>query len=127
MGADGTVSKDELEQAVSADTSHLPALMEEAGLDPNANVIEQMDKDKDGHVTWSEFKSDLQVPKEETTSTEDKKLKFQVFDRIDADADGPVSKDELEQAVSADTSHLPALMEEAGLDPTANVIEQMDK
>merc|ERR1712187_1019149 len=69
----------------------------------------------------------LEVAESTEDSTEDKKLKFQVFDRVDANADGTVSKDELEQAVSSDTSHLPALMEEAGLDPTANVIEQMDK
>ena len=56
--ADGAVSKMELSAVLAKDTS-LRACITEAGLNPNYYVLEKLDTNRDGRVTWEEFESNL--------------------------------------------------------------------
>jgi len=73
---DGSVSKEELSKAFSSmlDCSHMKTkksfriLIEDAGLNPNFYVFEQLDANGDGTITWEEFESQLKaLPTHRTT------------------------------------------------------------
>lgn len=55
---DATVSKEELAEALRK-TENLGKLVEEARLNPNYYVLEQLDTNEDGKVTWVEFEEHL--------------------------------------------------------------------
>jgi len=60
----GTVSKEELTAALKADTFDLSRVLTAAGIDNHSNVMEKLDANKDGKITWSEFKSGLFLARE---------------------------------------------------------------
>ena len=54
----GTITKDELKTKLDGD-SELQTLLEAAGGDGSMFVLEQLDLDGDGEVTWMEFEAML--------------------------------------------------------------------
>merc|ERR1711972_122987 len=137
--ADGTVSKEELAVAVEKDGS-LGAFIEEAGLCLNTDF-----SNKDGRVSWEEFQKDLkekaveevrltgelaaaEVPVREKVITQLKGI----FDSIDTNKDGSVSKEELAAKLKADTDEhglmkddsFGQLVQEAGFNPNFRTFDQ---
>lgn len=111
---DGTVSKDELTAALSKDAS-LGAFIKEAGFNLNTD-LRLLDTNKDKCVSWEEFQKHFkQEAIEEIVQTgqlaaaevpADEKVIRQlkaIFDSLDTNEDGSVSKDELEAKLRADT------------------------
>jgi len=134
---DCSVSKEELAAALDKDES-LGALIKEAGFDQNYKVLEQLDTNKDGRVTWDEFHANLKrAATEEVHATgqvaavelpaDEKALKQlkKLFELLDANADAAVSKEELAAGLSKDES-VGKLVEEAGFNPHFCVLEQLD-
>jgi len=139
--ADGTVSKEELAAAIEKDGS-LGAFIEEAGLSLNTDL-----SSKDGRVSWEEFQKDLKEKAvEEVRLTgglaaaegpAHKKVMTQlkgIFDSIDANQDGSVSKDELAVKLKADCDEhglikdgtFGQLVEEAGFNPSFRTFESLN-
>merc|ERR1712050_10289 len=56
--SDGAVSKPELATALLAD-SNLGALIKDAGFNTNFAVLEQLDSNQDGFLSWVEFEGHL--------------------------------------------------------------------
>jgi len=139
--ADGTVSKEELAAAIEKDGS-LGAFIEEAGLSLNTDL-----SSKDGRVSWEEFQKDLKEKAvEEVRLTgglaaaegpAHKKVMTQlkgIFDSIDANQDGSVSKDELAVKLKADCDEhglikdgtFGQLVEEAGFNPSFRTFDSLN-
>jgi len=55
----GMVSAEELTAALETDAFDLAGLLEAAGMNSHFDVTEQLDVNKDGQISWSEFKSSL--------------------------------------------------------------------
>merc|ERR1712060_563767 len=67
---DGAVSKEELAAKVKetedADGENIGHLIGQAGFNPLWHTLDQLDTNKDGHISWEEFKVHVcGVPKEE--------------------------------------------------------------
>lgn len=134
---DHTVCKIELTNALGKDTS-LVGLLRDAGLNPNYKVLEQLDTDNDGRVTWDEFLSKVRkAAVTEVSHTGNivaaskpaeakaiKQLKA-VFHTVDTNGDNRVSRDELSVALEQD-ENLRHLMEQAGFHQDYHVIEELD-
>merc|ERR1712113_1261598 len=139
--ADGTVSKEELAAAVEKDAS-LGALIEEAGLSLNTVF-----SNKDGRMSWEDFQKELkekaveevrltgELAAAEVAAREKVLTQLKgIFDSIDADQSGSVSKDELAAKLKADRDEhglikdgtFGTLVEEAGFNPTFRTFEQLD-
>jgi Ca2+-binding EF-hand superfamily protein len=133
---DGVVSQDELSANMCQilDCSDLVSqknvrdLLKDAGLNPECHLFEKLDMNKDGKVTWDEFKANLR-PAVDVTD-----LLKKVFFNLDANGDGTVSKDELSATFSRmlDCSLMKTkksfrtLISDAGLNPDFYVFEQLD-
>jgi len=111
---DGSVSKAELSVALEKDGS-LRSLIKEAGMNEEFYVLNQLDSNEDHLVSWDEFQAHLkkaavqevqasgnvaaaQTPVEEKVKTQLKEL----FDSLDKDVDGAVSKEELAAGLGKD-------------------------
>merc|ERR1712066_515819 len=59
-GEDGTVSKEELATKVKetedVDGENIGTLIGQAGFNPLWHALDQLDTNKDGHISWEEFK-----------------------------------------------------------------------
>jgi len=140
---DGTVSKEELAAALEKDKS-LGAFIEAAGFNLNTD-LRRIDTNKDGRVSWEEFQKDLkekaveevrltgelaaaEVPAQELALTQLKGI----FDSIDTNKDGSVSKDEFAAKLKADTDEnglmkddsFGQLVQEAGFNPSFRTFDQ---
>jgi len=143
---DGGVSKAELTNALAKD-ENLGALIKEAGLSQKYNILDQLDTNKDGCVTWDEFRTNLkeaavqevketgnvaaaELPADEKVLRQLKSL----FESLDANEDGGVSKEELATGLKKGTDEhglmkddsLGKLIEQAGFNPHWCVLEQLD-
>merc|ERR1711983_452524 len=58
MGSDKAVDRNELQMALQKNDK-LRALIVEAKLNPDSTILEQLDTNKDGRVTWEELESHL--------------------------------------------------------------------
>merc|ERR550532_1113506 len=109
---DGTVSKEELSAAL-ANNESLGAFIKEAGFNPNTD-LRLLDTNKDRCVSWEEFQKHFkQEAVEEIKNTgviaatelpADEKAVAQlkgIFNSLDADNDGSVSKEELTAKLKA--------------------------
>merc|ERR1712217_130338 len=139
--ADGTVSKEELAAAVEKDRS-LGALIEEAVLCLNTDF-----SNKEGRMSWEDFQKDLkekaveevrltgelaaaEVPVQEKVLTQLKGI----FDSIDADQGGSVSKEELGAKLQAGRDEhglikddtFGQLVQDAGFNPLFRTFDQLD-
>merc|ERR1712222_235200 len=108
MNCDKTVDKTELQKAMQ-NNPKFGELIKEANLDPEKQVLEQLDTNKDGRVTWDEFKEHLKKAATEqvenqgcvvaaeasVAQTAETRLK-QVFDSLDTNKDGHVNKEEID-------------------------------
>jgi len=135
---DGSVSSEELKRALRKD-SRLPSLVQKAGLNHRYAVLEQMDSDADGRVTWEEFQQSLksaavgQVLQSEDVGAFElasqevavRRLR-RMYDSIDKNGDGFVSKQELAATLKKD-ARVADLLEIAGVNIELYVFEQLDK
>jgi len=134
---DKAVSKTELTDALNKDSA-LGDLIKEAGLNPTYDVLESLDTNHDGRVTWEEFVANLkkaaveevmatgniaaaEVPADEKALVELKKI----FEGIDANHDGAVSQEELSTAVQK-YDGMEKLIADAGFNTQYFVFEQLD-
>lgn len=132
-----TVCKKELTTALTRDPE-LGKLIKEAGFNDKFDVLEQLDTNHDGRVTWDEFSTNLkaaavqevkdhghvdaaELPADEKAL---KQLKV-IFEALDANHDGAVSKDELSNAMNQEPT-IPRLITEAGFNAKYYVLEQLD-
>lgn len=143
---DRHLSKRELTAALERDPN-LGALVKEAGLNDVFYVLNQLDTNEDHHVSWEEFKTHLKkaamTQVQETGNVvaaelpvEEKLFKQlrELFDNLDADKSGEVSKDELASGLKKGTDEngemkddsLGKLMERAGFDLDLDMLEQLD-
>jgi len=137
VNKDGNVSKAELVTALDKDAS-IGDLIKDAGLNQEYNSMEQLQTSKDGHVTWEEFLANLkEAAKKEVLETGEvqgielaahekavQQLK-KLFDTLDSNKDGAVSRDELAAGMEKDAS-IGQLIKEADLNPDYYVLEQLD-
>jgi len=143
---DGTVSKDELKAALDKDES-LGTLIKEAGFKLAYSDLSGLDTNKDGSVSWEEFEGNLkekaveevaqtgglaaaELPAHEKVT---KQLRA-IFDSIDANQDGSVSKDELRAKLTSDKDEhglmkdgsFGELVKEAGFNPGFGTFDKLD-
>jgi len=136
--SDRTVDKNELQMAFQKN-DQLGALIAEAGLNPDSLVLEQLDMNKDGRVSWEEFESHLKKPATEQVATtghvvaaeatveEKAKARLrEVFNSIDSNKDGVASKEELKTKLGSEDEGFKTLLVEAGLQTNFEVLEQLD-
>jgi len=134
---DGSLSRKELEDAYAKllntteekSGKNWQNLMLDAGLNTDFYVFEQFDTNQDGKVTWEEFSKTLQpAPNIELF------LK-RTFDRLDANGDGFISKEELTNAFTrvldiasplAGNKTFRMLLEDAGINPDTLNFENLD-
>lgn len=142
----GTVSKEELSAALERDPS-LGALVKEAGLNEQFCILNQLDSNEDHSVTWDEFQKHLrEAAVQEVRETghiaaaelpvQEKVLKQlrELFDSLDADSSGAVSKEELVAGLDKDKGEdgsmkdgsLGKFVEQAGFDTNWNTVGQLD-
>jgi len=138
MNCDKTVDKTELQKAMQ-NNPKFGELIKEANLDPEKQVLEQLDTNKDGRVTWDEFKEHLKKAATEqvenqgcvvaaeasVAQTAETRLK-QVFDSVDTNKDGHVNKEELFVKLNAEDEGFKQLLTRAGLNTEFSVLEQID-
>jgi len=143
---DGSVDKTELSTALGRD-ANLGALIKEAGFNDKYNVLNLLDTDKDGYVSWHEFQSHLKgeaikevlhdgsVAAAELPASEKVLQQLRaIFDSIDANADGAVSQSELSAKLKSDTDEhglmkdgsFGKLVDEAGLNPNFRAFDKLD-
>merc|ERR1719220_1893872 len=133
---DGSVCEAELSYALGSNEK-LGALIKQAGLNEQLQVLQQLDTNADGRVTWDEFQSHLKTAAVEEVKVRgdveavelpagEKALKQlrAIFEGADADADGAVSRDELAVALSKDES-VQKFFVDAGFRPHS-LMEQLD-
>jgi len=131
--ADGTVSRRELYQTLKMD-KELEALVKRAGFNPKAegrSMLDHIDTDGDGKVTWTEFKEFLQdaaVLSDEDLVIKQLKKIFQRAAGLDmCKDDTKMSQRELYKSLKEDQK-LQALVKKAGFNLNADgVFEQLDK
>jgi Ca2+-binding EF-hand superfamily protein len=134
---DGSLSRKELEDAYAKllntteekSGKNWQNLMLDAGLNTDFYVFEQFDTNQDGKVTWEEFSKTLQpAPNIELF------LK-RTFDRLDANGDGIISKEELTDAFTrvldiasplAGNKTFRMLLKDAGINPDSLNFEKLD-
>jgi len=136
----GSVSKDELTAALEAD-QNLGGLVKEAGLNDVFFVLNQLDTNENQRISWGEFKAHLKKAAEEevaenghiaaaTRLAEEKALAQlrAIFDKLDADEDGAVSKSELQARLeeNREEDSLGRVIEQASLNPEWSILECLD-
>jgi len=129
---DGSISKVEFSASLERllDCSEIKSeksfrtLIVDAGLNPDFYVFEQLDTNQDGRITWEEFQAQLQP------ATDIMQLLKNVFNGLDANGDGNISKVELSNVLDCSErkskKSFRALIMEAGLNPDSGVFEQLD-
>jgi len=132
---DGSLSRDEvsrtfeklLKRSCVESEKNIKTLMVDAGLNPDF-AFHDLDANHDGRVTWEEFRAKL-LP-----AFDSKEFLRSVFNQMDADGDGAISKQELTASFERmlDCSHMKSkknfrtLLQEAGLQPEFYIFEQLD-
>jgi len=139
LDSDKTVDRTELRTAFQKN-DQLRSLMAEAKLNPDSLVLEQLDTNKDGRVSWEEFESHLKKPAAEQVAktgcvaaaeaaVEEKaeaRLR-EIFKSIASNKDNTVNKEELATKLRAEEGEgFKALLAEAGLNTNFEVLEQLD-
>jgi len=105
-------------------------LAKEAGFNPQFNLLEKLDTNQDGRITWDEFEANLRCAVETVVEKElaadEKALERlkQLFQSLDANADQAVSKDELAEGLS--DVEVVTLVKDAGFNLWLNVFKQLD-
>jgi len=143
---DGSVSKDELATALDKDES-LGTLIKEAGFQSKYRDLSELDTNKDGCVSWEEFKGNLkeQAVKEVIDKRDipaaalpaDEKVIKQlraIFESIDKSGDDAVSKEELARKLDEDEDEhglmkdgsFGGLIAEAKFNPNWRAFEALD-
>lgn len=143
---DRSVSKAELTAALDKDES-LGALVKEAGYNLKFSVLGQLETCRDGCLSWEEFQASLmERAVNELMQTgnlaaaelpaHEKVLEHlrAIFESIDANEDGAVSKEELALKLKADTDEhglvkdgtFGRLLEEAGFNPNFRTFDGLD-
>merc|ERR1719188_1756341 len=142
---DGTVNKEELSAALAKDES-LGAFIKDAGFNLNTD-LRLLDTNKDRCVSWEEFQKlfkqeavkeieqtgvivATEVPADEKAITQLKGI----FDSLDTNKDGSVSKDELAAKLKEDTDEdglvkkgsFGQLVLDAGLNPHFGTFDDLD-
>lgn len=126
IDSDRTVDKNELQMAFQKN-DQFGALIAEAGLNPDSLVLEHLDMNKDGRVSWEEFEAHLKKPAVEATVEEKAKARLrEVFNSIDSNKDGFVNKEELTSKLGVEDEGFKTLLVEAGLQTNFEVLEQLD-
>jgi len=134
-----SVKRTELQTALQKN-DQLGTLIAEAKLNPDSLVLEQLDTNKDGRVSWEEFESHLkkaateQVAKTgsvvaaEASVEEKAKTRLRdVFNSIDSNKDGIVNNEELATKLAAEDEGFKTLLVEAGLQTTLKLDGDSDK
>merc|ERR1712129_234274 len=103
LDSDKTVDKIKLQAALEKN-EQLPALIIEAMFNPYAQMLDKLDTNKDGRVSWEEFEKHFTKVLAEVKAEEGTALKTlleqsgvktgNVFEQLDANNDGKVSLDE---------------------------------
>jgi len=133
------VDRDDFQKAMS-NNDKIGDLIKEANLNPDSQVLGQMDTNKDGLVSWEEFEEHLksaavsQVEKSgnvaAATESVEKKAETrlrELFDSIDTNKDETVNRDELAAKLDAAGSEsFISLLKEAGLATEFAVLDQID-
>jgi len=122
LDSDKTVDKIKLQAALEKN-EQLPALIIEAMFNPYAQMLDKLDTNKDGRVSWEEFEKHFtKVLAEEKADTR----LGEIFNSIDSNNDGVVDTDELATKLKAEEgTALKTLLEQSGV-KTGNVFEQLD-
>lgn len=143
---DKAASKEELSNALNKDEK-LRALVKDAGFNDQFHIMEGLDTNTDGYVTWAEFEGNLkrkaveEVEAQGSLAAADEPADAQVlkqlrtiFTSIDADEDGTVSKTELsaklqkskdENGLMKDSS-FGQLVQDAGFNPLWETFDALD-
>jgi len=107
---DKTVDKIKFQEKLEK-SQQLLALIGEANFNPNAQVLDKLDTNKDGRTTWEEFNKYL--TKEAAKEKADTRL-GEIFNAIDSNNDGVVDKDELATKLNAEEgTQLKTLLEQS--------------
>lgn len=135
--ADGSICKGELTTALEKDPK-LQEFIKDAGFQANKDSLDTIDTNKDGRVTWDEFKASLtvqavkEIEQKDTIDAadlpaEEKAAKHlrSLFDGMDVNKDNQVDKKELNEAMKKDES-LKLLLQESGVHTDWFVMEQLD-
>jgi Ca2+-binding EF-hand superfamily protein len=135
--ADGKLDAKELAKALTAESS-LEEMLVSAGYNPQFYVLEQLDGNQDGRVSWDEFRTCLITKAEINASTDDGNDKERTADKdatisslkaifagIDADSNGKLDAKELAKALKSEPS-LEKMLEKAGFNSQFYVLEQLD-
>jgi len=137
LDADQTVDRVEFQKAME-NNDKIGVLIAEANFNPDAKVLEQLDTNKDGRISWSEFESHLKkaaiTQVEETGKVAvafetgaEKRLK-DLFDTIGSYKDDTVLKDELVPKLKETATEDPSfidLVKEAGLQTDWVIVDQL--
>merc|ERR1719296_277340 len=116
----------------------IDALIKEAGLNQDYNVLEKLETSADGRVTWEEFQANLkkqaiaevletgnvaavELAADEKALKELKKL----FESLDSNKDGAINKEELAAGLNKDEG-MGKLIADAGFNPEYYVLEALD-
>jgi Ca2+-binding EF-hand superfamily protein len=133
LNADGRLDAKELAKALKEESS-LEQMLEKAGYNSHYYVLEQLDSNQDGAVSWDEFKVCLTSKADEgaakNQADSDAKdaainLLKSLFGKVDADANGKLDAKELAAALRSEP-FLAKVLEQAGLNSQFYVLEQLD-
>jgi len=135
---DGCLSREELafsfgylmERRDLTSGKSMRTLLVDAGLNPDFNVFDQLDANRDGKITWDEFCSGLR----QVNIDDIKEFLKRAFASMDTNGDGSVSRTELSESIEnlLDCSHLQSkktlrtLIKDVGLNPDFYFFEQLD-
>jgi Ca2+-binding EF-hand superfamily protein len=148
--ADGKLDAKELAKALTAESS-LEQMLVKAGYNPKYYVLEQLDGNQDGKVSWDEFQACLTPEAQEKENAENEPPKADageglaktgvedipkskdetltmlkaMFAKIDADANGKLDAAEIAKALRSEPS-LAKILEGAGFNSQFYVLEQLD-
>lgn len=98
----------------------LESIAAKAEIMPASYVLEQLDSDSDGRISWLEFREIFEFGKITTMN-----LLQSIFSKIDADSEGRVNKAEFTAALRKEIA-LAVILEKSGLNSTSYVLEQLD-
>lgn len=131
--ADGRLDAKELAKALKEEPS-LEQMLEKAGYNSHYYVLEQLDSNQDGAVSWEEFKACLISKADEDlaknqgdSDAKDAAINLlkSLFGKVDADANGKLDAKELAEALRSEPT-LAKVLEQAGFNSQFYVLEQLD-